>query len=456
MLTRTGSQVLLPRSRVAGNRWPAVPDATRSLDLALQYQLEQSQYYPPDVLLELQKVQVMGLLEHAARTVPYYREQRLRLDERNFWIDCWQRIPVLTRSDVQRIGEALFSEALPPSHGKVSVIKTSGSTGRPIEVRGTELTQTMWRAFLMRDHLWHGRDFGRAFAAIRATSRFDAEPPEGFSARGWDPVYGVGRLAALSIQSSLEAQIAWLEKVRPAYLLSFPSNLLDLARRCRELGAELPELEQVLAVGEVVTPECRRAVADTWGVPLIDAYTTQEAGYLALQCPQHEDRYHVQSENVILEVIDDEGRPCRKGETGRVLVTALHNLGTALIRYEIGDYAQVGGSCDCGRNLPVLTKILGRRRNMLTLPDGGRRWPFLGENRYRHVAPIRQYQIIQRSLEGVEVMLVADRPVSESEEAQLSEIIRSELGHPFALSFSYVDAIPRGPGGKFEDFRSDL
>jgi phenylacetate-CoA ligase len=109
---------------------------------------------------------------------------------------------------------------------------------------------------------------------------------------------------------------------------------------------------------------------------MVDMYTCQEAGYLALQCPDHP-HYHVQSENVLLEVVDDQGLPCAPGEVGRVLVTSLNNFATPLIRYEIGDYAEVGAACSCGRGLPVLKRIMGRYRNLLTLPDGtraGRDW----------------------------------------------------------------------------------
>ena len=44
---------------------------------------------------------------------------------------------------------------------------------------------------------------------------------------------------------------------------------------------------------------------------------------------------------------------------GRIVVTALNNFATPLIRYEIGDYAEVGEICSCGRGFRPPT---GRRR----------------------------------------------------------------------------------------------
>ena len=79
-------------------------------------------------------------------------------------------------------------------------------------------------------------------------------------------------------------------------------------------------------------------------------YSSQEVGYIALQCPENES-YHIQAENVLVEILDDDGLPCEPGEVGRVVVTALHNLATPLLRYDIGDYAEVGSPCSCGRRV---------------------------------------------------------------------------------------------------------
>jgi phenylacetate-CoA ligase len=76
---------------------------------------------------------------------------------------------------------------------------------------------------------------------------------------------------------------------------------------------------------------------------------------------------------VLVEILDAQGRPCRPGEIGRVVATPLHNVAMPLLRYELDDYAEVGQACACGRGLPVIRRILGRRQNMLRLPDGGER-----------------------------------------------------------------------------------
>ena len=78
-----------------------------------------------------------------------------------------------------------------------------------------------------------------------------------------------------------------------------------------------------------------------------------------------------------------------------------------LLRYEIGDYAEVGDPCPCGRGLPVLRRILGRKRNTCLLPDGSRRWPSLSADELSadltSFPPIQQFQLVQRSLQSIEL-----------------------------------------------------
>jgi len=122
------------------------------------------------------------------------------------------------------------------------------------------------------------------------------------------------------------------------------------------------------------------------------------------------------------------------------------------LRYEIGDHAQVGDSCPCGRTLPVLSQVLGRTRNMLRLPSGEPFWPGAIISHWAALGPIRQLQVTQHSLRDIEVKLVLDGQMSPSLEAELKERIRQDLGADFMVKLNYVDHIPRSAGGKFEDF----
>jgi phenylacetate-CoA ligase len=306
---------------------------------------------------------------------------------------------------------------------------------------------------MLREHLWYARDFERTFAAIRVAKQNPAaQRLPGVEVDGWGAETALldcrGRGALLDLAVPLGDQCAWLARVAPAYFLTYPSNLKAL------LGhglAPWPGLVQVKTLGEMVDAELRARCRDQLGVPLVDEYSAQEIGSIAIQCPLHE-HYHVQAENARVEVLKDDGSACAAGEIGRVVVTSLAEFRTPLLRYAVGDYAEVGAPCACGRGLPVLARVMGRVRNMIRLPDGGLRWPLPGDGRYRELAPVRQYQFVQTSLTRFEVRLVCERALAADEARALVAWMRERLGHPFEIDLVRVDAIPRHASGKYEDF----
>src|SRR6185312_7578839 len=127
----------------------------------------------------------------------------------------------------------------------------------------------------------------------------------------------------------------------------------------------------------------------TLGIPLVDCYGCQEAGYVAIQCPEYA-HYHVQGEMSLVEVLREDGAPCRPGETGRVVITPLHSFAMPLLRYDLGDYAEVGEPCPCGRGLPVLRQIYGRKKETLTLPSGERRYSVFTSHVFAALRPVVQ------------------------------------------------------------------
>ncbi len=91
---------------------------------------------------------------------------------------------------------------------------------------------------------------------------------------------------------------------------------------------------------------------------------------------------------------------------------------------------------------------------MATLPSGERFWPRFYSDDLATIAPVRQAQLVQRSVHEIEVRLVVGRDLTGDEEERLRKVILEYLGHPFTLRFTYVDEIPRSASGKFEDFLS--
>jgi len=452
-----------PASAIPGIGWPAVPDARGAATLAILYQLEQTQWWPEHEIRRHQAGQLAQLVKHARRTVAFYRTRLSgigNLETLDPTGEVWLGLPLLTRSDIQNAGDGLVTQSLPEGHGKTSVIYTAGSTGRPIRAIRSELWGVFWSAFTVRDHLWHRRDFRGTLAAIRESGKGKDLYPEGTRTRHWGrssgSIFATGPTVSLNIMTPIEQQMAWLQRENPDYLLTHPTIAHRLAGFSLEHRLRLPKLKQIETISEILRPATREICRAAWGVPIVDMYTTREAGYLALQCPDHE-HYHLQSEGVLVEVLDEQERPCGPGQSGRVVVTPLHNFAMPLIRYDIGDFAEVGAPCPCGRGLPVLKRIVGRKQNMLTMPWGEARWPLLSSSNIGallSLAPIRQYQFVQQTPQSIELRLAVAQSLTTAQEEAIKRWVQEKFGHPFDVTLSYCDEIPLAPSGKFEDFVS--
>lgn len=419
--------------------------------MAVLFQLEQSQWWSPARIWEHQRGQLETLLRHAAGTSPFYLRPISAFLDRHagFSPEAFASLPILTRRDLQQHHGQIASRRVPQRHGQVTSVGTSGSTGEPVMFQTTDLVNFFWQAFNLRDHLWHKRDLSRKLATIRVGLKAGVMP-NWFGDVG-DTTLETGPCVLIPAELPIGEQAESLVAEDPAYITGYTRNLIGILERIHATGGQLPSLQQVRSFGEAVTDEDRRYVRELWRASLVDMYTTREAGYIALQCPDGEG-YHIQSEGVYVEVLAADGTPCRPGETGRVVVTPLHNFAFPMIRYDLQDYAEVGDRCSCGRGLPVIRRIYGRSRNLMKLRDGNSRWPALGTPELRQIAPVRQFQVVQQGYDDLDIWICAERELTEDEIHRLGAHFRSYLGHPFRVQWRFVAEIPRNAGLKFEDF----
>lgn len=322
--------------------------------------------------------------------------------------------PILTRRSLQE-------KQAPPGD---FVSRTSGSTGEPVVVQRTNQSKLWWNATTLRETLWHKRDLSQPFAVIRPSIL------EKVSYSHWGSAFSIlGKTGPLYGHPTRGDLNGWLQEIQPGYLMTWPSILETIDLK------PLTHLKGIKTTGEVL--HCKH--------PLVaDTYSCEEVGTIALQCPDNPEVYHVM-ENILLEILDEHDQPA---DSGRVILTDLTSR--YLHRYEIGDYAE-RGECSCGRGLQTIKKILGRKRNLVQLPDGSSHWPLIGSMEYLKIAPIRRYQIAQVDTTTLEFRLIIDSPLDDSQQEALTKLIQKYIGYPFEIQFIYVTEFPPG---KFEEFQN--
>lgn len=457
------------RSSFEPMAWPAVATGTAAELMALQRQLDASQWWPAEKLRAQQFRQLRLLLTHAARHVPFHgkrlRDAGITLDTA-LTDEVWSRIPVLTRRDVQELGDQLHARDVPKSHGPISDATSGGSSGVPVRVKKTALDNLLWSAMHVREEIWHREDPMGLMARIRRVPPgFTPQQaallmsPTGMIMPNWGPptnlLWETGKIALMDDRVAIPDQITFLQRLQPAYLYCFPANLRLLLGHCRDQGVRFPSLRAVWTFSEMVEDSLRAMCRDVLGCRIVHNYTSAEAGYMALQCPEHA-HFHVQSEVVHLEVLRPDGSACGPGEIGKVVITPLHNFATPLLRYEIGDEAEVGAPCACGRGLAVLRRIVGRTFDYLTMPDGVRRRVDTGYYRISAIPAVREFQIAQLALDRIELRLALARPLTADETATVKDVLVKEFGAEFQFAITVHDSITRTEAGKLRAFVSDL
>lgn len=326
--------------------------------------LSQTEGLPPDKLQSYQRTLLEPLLRHAAENVPFYsgRLGPVFTGDGAFDWARWQEIPTFTMAEAKAAGVNLLSQELPVGNDRWVEDKTSGSTGAPLAHRRSNLTDLASRCQTQRDLDWWEMDFDQTLALIGDMGHGKADPPDGTTLRAWN-MRGSGSFIALDLRASLQQQIDWLQRKKPRYLFACPSLLHVLAEFVLESGRIGLWFDKIVATGEPLTPDTRTKTQKAFGARVFDRYGAQEIGHLAGECPSC-GQYHVSAESVLMEILDEDGAPTKPGSVGRVVVTSLYNYAMPFIRYELGDFVEVGWPGMCVRQLPALRRVLGRTQSV--------------------------------------------------------------------------------------------
>jgi phenylacetate-CoA ligase len=345
----------IPISLTEGISWPALPSRNAVNYLAIAQQLEDSQWWPPEMLLRRQFTQLAELLAFSAQTVPFYG-RRLEAagfrSDKPFTSEIWQRVPVLTLDEVRAAGPDMASAAVPPQHGEITQRMFAGDDGAPMAILTAALADVVAGAVTLREAQWDERNLESKLAVIATP---DSRPPA--AADDWGmpfrEIFFTGPGVFRDVSTPVAEQAAWLEAEQPGLLATTPDNLAALVRHCRENNLKFLSILHLRTMGLPVSAELRAECHSLWDTRLFDGYVSAVAGAIAYPCPDGT-HHHIHAERALVEILDHRGQPCDRGQPGRVVVTPLHAFAMPLIRLDVGDVGIFGPSCRCGRGLPVL------------------------------------------------------------------------------------------------------
>lgn len=161
-----------------------------------------------------------------------------------------------------------------------------------------------------------------------------------------------------------------LKRLSATVMITTPSIALIMAKKLESEGYDVSDnnLRLIGTTGEDVLPGLRKEIEERWGAEVSAMYAATEA-VIGVECKYH-DGYHVWADDLLIEVVDEQGNAVKDGQKGNLVITKLFGEAIPLIRYKLGDIVSFSWEkCRCGIEYPRIW-FEGRGENTFVLASG--------------------------------------------------------------------------------------
>jgi phenylacetate-coenzyme A ligase PaaK-like adenylate-forming protein len=275
------------------------------------------------------------------------------------------RLPGVTKQDLWDAYP--FGLLAVPREEVVAVHGSSGTGGRPTLVAYTRRDLKLW-----------ARMCARALAAAGATPASIVHNAYGYGlfTGGLGIHQGAIELGATVVPVSggmTARQVTLIRDLQPDILTCTPSYAIRLAEALEDAGLTPDDLSLRAGIfgAEPWTRELKYRLQDLLGLRALDIYGLSEiiGPGVASECYVAANGLHVNEDQFLVEVIDPvSAEPVPDGSPGELVFTTVTKEALPLLRYRTGDIASLRrGTCECGRTLARMSRVTGRKDDMLVV-----------------------------------------------------------------------------------------
>ena len=410
-------------------------------------------------LLNYQNKKMRKIVKYAYENVPFYHEKFRQLEikpEDVKTIEDLKKLPIMKRDELQKNTERLTSREFDVD--KLKMTSTSGSTGRPLFTYLSKKEEEFRHAKLLRPHIVCGQKPRDKWALI-------GPPQHSKKVNRLQKFLGVYTPIFVSVFDAVSEQISAIEKIRPAVLDGYSSSLFLLAKEIEKNWIDTIRPRFSMGGAELIDGPSRKFIENIFGAPYYDQYASEEFQMMAWQCPEKLG-YHIDADTILMEFVDNDGEEVALGEKGEIVCTSFFNYAMPMIRYGSSDIGipSEEAECQCGRTLPKMKVIEGRKESIVKLPDGRSLSPLaIGDCMcaFKYFTHVFQYRFIQKKIDFFKILL-KKRDNSVDDEVMKVELLEhlrkmlklSEAEATFEIVF--MDEIPPEKTGKIRKVVSEL
>ena len=407
--------------------------------------LERSQWWTAEQIEMHQIERARALLTRCER-VPYYRRlfEKLRFDPRALGsLRALEALPFLTKDLIRRNLEELKAKG-----ARLSLFNTGGSTGEPLQFfigkeRVSHDVAAKWRATR-----WWGVDIGDPEIVVWGSPIELTAQDRARELR--DRLLRTELLPAFEMsERRLDEFLDRIQEMKPRMLFGYPSALSLIAGHAEARGRDMSDagVRVAFVTAEQLYPHQRRMISQVFRCAVANGYGGRDLGFVAHECP--EGGLHITAEDVIVEIVDEDGRLLPKGASGEIVVTHLASRGFPFVRYRSGDVGALSEwLCPCGRGLPLLEAVHGRTTDFVVAEDGTVMHALAVIYAVRDIPGVKNFKVVQEDLSHTRVFLIPANGFSQELEDKIRMRLAERLGRGVHISLERVEEIPRSASGK--------
>ena len=407
-------------------------------------------YWNPHILGEYQR-----MVRYAYDRVPFYnrmfREFGVHPEDIRTKSDL-NKLPIISKNELRQNKLEVISKDYDVN--SLRTMSTSGSTGEPLFLFLSESETEFRKAKHLRANTSLGQKPRDRWVTLTGPQHF----PKTTRLQRFISLYTP---INISVFNDVHTQISVIESIKPQVIDGYSSSLFLLAKEVEKGGLKTIRPKFVIGGAELSDEFSREYIEKVFDVPFYDQYSSVEFERMAWQC-QEKEMYHIDSDALILEFLDKNREEVSTGERGEIVCTSLFNYAMPLIRYKIGDVGIPSDeTCACGRTLPLMRMVEGRKDYLIVLPNGQVVTPrafTVAMHEFKFYPYIEQFRVVQKELDLFEFNLkLKDGSMREITKKELTSHLRKIFsGHDLRFDINFVEHIPLDKTGKLTTVFSEV
>ncbi|MBE8716037.1 phenylacetate--CoA ligase family protein [Cellvibrio polysaccharolyticus] len=410
---------------------------------------EKSQNFNREEISNIQISKLNHILKKSQNSI-YYAQ--LNLPKKVESLDEIKKFPFLSKETLRNKSQMLETG----KSGRHTTKTSGGSTGAPVTVKKSATAMGYELAAAWRGYSWAGIDIGDLQARFWGVP---LNPSMAKKAKLIDLVTRRIRFSAFKFSKpELDLYLEKLNSVQPDYFYGYTSMLNEISINYLQSERKFDiRPKAIISTSEVLTESMRDNIEKAFNCKVFNEYGCGEVGTIAHECSHG--KLHINAENVLIEIIDEEGIPLPENSIGEIVVTDLNNDFMPLIRYQIKDFGSISYEpCNCGVKLPILKDIKGRAYDFI---ENENHEKFHGEYFLYIVEELKSKGVIIEGIQFIKskgkinILIASEQSAYDKSTTYIRDKLRHGFSKKIEFYFSKVENIPREASGKIRVIKSE-